>query len=641
MTSLFLTFLLFFTTLCIPGYLLSLILLNGRRFEFFSSLSVVISFGIVFYIPIFLLAYLLKLSWSSFAFIFVVQLVLILFIFIYKKPSFFVSFIECPNRFDVWSILISFIVSLYMFLHGGHFIGDATFHLASVLKLSENDIITPYAPMFKGVNEVTFVYAYNIWYGILAFIVRLKIVTLNNLWDFGPSFFTFYLFSGVYFLSNRLFQNKLAGLLSIISFFLYEWLSFGKTAAFADFKSLPYPDQIARNGLLLVALGLMLENAKLKICGLRYISSIVFIVIGMALTHMYSYAVFFVIGGTFLLGVLLFDSEYNYKKNIFIILITSFLVSLPVLWIRLGLSNYKIMSLSRSLKYVRFLESSYSVWGQGLSFFLLILVIVVLVFFVVKFVAAYFRQQGRVLIFMLSLPLVYFVVRVREVNVFISYLISSTYARRMASVTFEYLIYAACAYYIFVVINNSILNNYFKRIFNKACLFCVLSVLLFASFNLYKFYIKNDVYNRAYVMRETNIYTYINDNIPKWQVFLSHGHPSLELASQVPQYIVGGVGTHVPPVYDTLQRKKHLLELFSFEIPLSDYMRLVDYYDCSYLMLAPNQDTKNIFYHGTIIGGKSARYSSEKANMFIQQNASVFTEIYRDDVYALYKINRD
>ena len=631
--ALFYSIILFVAVLGFPGYLLSLVLLNNRKIEFFSSVSVLVSFGIILFIIPTLTAYLLKLSWFYFVVLLSTEILVVLIWIILKRISFAPKFIMGPDRYDLVAIIVSVVTSIAMLLQGGHFIGDAMFHLASVIKLVENAIIDPSAPMFKDVAEISFNYAYNIWYGVLALIVKAGAVSLRNLWDVGPSIFTFYLFSAVYFFSNRLFKNKMAGALCVLSFFVYEWLKFGELAAFADFRSLPYPDQIARNGLLLVAFGIMIDEANSKRDVVLKSVTITLLLTSIILVHMYSFAAFFIISAVFYVLVLVFYNDVFYKKQGLIVLLTALLANLPLLYIRLGLSNFNIsyaITPTVDIKYLRFFEAR-SLWSNP---YILITLVVAgfAIFYLMKFVIRRFSDYSKSILFLLTCAVIYTLMNIERINAVAGHFISYAYSRRLADYAlYPYLFCSAFVYYLFLIWRN-------KKWVVWIGFGCILIVLFIASFNLYHNSRRKGLYNREYVLRQSNVYAYIENNIPKWQVFASYGYPSLEIVSQVPQYIIGGMNTHLPPVEGNPQRAADLIRLFSFNLPITEYMSILDKYDCDYLLLTLAQKKKA--YSLSLVGGKEW-FSIDKANEFVHRFPAIFYEIYKDDRYVLYKVKRN
>ncbi len=631
--SLFYSVLLFAAVLGIPGYLLSLILLNNKKVDFFSSISILASFGIIPFIIPMLTAYLFKLSWFYFS-IFLLTEILVLFVWIVSKKIYFTpKFIMPPDRYDLVAIVISVITSIAMLLHGGHFIGDAMFHLASIMKLANNAIIDPYAPMFKGTTQITFNYAYNIWYGIIALVAKIGPVSLRKLWDVSPAIFTFYIFSSVYFFTNRLFKDKKAALLSLIVFFVYDWLAYG----FIDFKYLPYPDQIARNGLLLIAFGIMVDEASSKREVLIKSVTTTLLLTSIILIHMYSFAAFFIILTCYYVLVLVFYSNKFYQKQLLTILLTALLANLPFLYIRLWFSNYSISNLivpSASVKYVKFLDSI----SLSNNFYVLFALITVgiAIFFLTKLIVKKNNNYSKLLLFLLACVTTYTLMNTEKINIIVGHFISYTYSKRLADYSlYPYLFCSAFIYFLFLIWCNQRVFVSIKKLVVWVGSGCIFIFLFIAFFYLYQNYTKNNLYNRSYVLRENNVYTYVEKNIPKWQVFASYGYPSLEIASQVPQYIISGMNTHLPPTEDVSLRNTALLRLFSFNLSVMEYINILDRYDCDYLLLA----LKIKPYTVSLLGGKET-FSINHADKFINMLPSVFNEIYKDDTYVLYKIRR-
>jgi hypothetical protein len=138
-------------------------------------------------------------------------------------------------------------------------------------------------------------------------------------------------------------------------------------------------------------------------------------------------------------------------------------------------------------------------------------------------------------------------------------------------------------------------------------------------------------------MSDKNIYDYIIENVPKWSVFCSYGYPALEIVSQTPNYIISGVPTHIPPVSGKKKRYIDMFHILKMEIPLGEYFKLLNNYDCSYLMLKTNEEyhySKKDHVTSPDIG-VSFIVTRKKMEYFPE----IFSNIYEDNTYSLFHIN--
>ncbi len=635
--------------LLFPGFLFMRILFPEYRNNIFQSIAVSFSLGISIYIIPLIISYIFHLQWTLF-YIFLATEILVLVILFYKKRL--KIFNQRSFHFDIYDILIFsaiIVTAIAMFLRGGHFTGDATFHLSSIMKLAENNTIDPYVPLFKDVKVIPYNYAYSLLYGLFAFFHKITGIELKVLWDLSPFIFSIFIWSSLYYLSYRLIQNKEFVLLTFIFFILIALLK-----KWPAFIWLPYPDVIARYILLPVALGNLMVKFDKKNELYKHTLFTGLIIWSITLIHMYSYFEFFFLGFFYFLLIILLDDDLNYRKQLFFILAVSLIMSLPLLILRLKTTTYtfNIQNISELLtysgiKYKRFLKSTISldsVWK--------LIVFITILFFLLFYSHKFFKKIIQknpflndvkyIFLFLFSRYFLILLFMVKIINVFFSKIISTTYARRFVGygIYYFYLVFSLLLYLLIKYFRKS--KNYSKnyRLYNKIGIIIVCLFLVFAYSNLFRKRINKDRHNYRYIMRDNNIYDYIKENVPIWSVFSSYSYPAFEITSQTPNYVISGVLTHTPPhLSGAAGRYTDNLRILNINIPLSSYFKLLKKYNCSYIMIETDRD----YYDSSIDGIRSFKrgFSLISTRIKIEYFPEIFSTIYKDDKYSLFYINLD
>jgi len=625
------------------------ILFTKYYYNIYQSIAVSFSLGISLYIIPFVTSYIFHLQWTLF-YVFLGTEILIVILILYKKRV--KIFNQRAFHFDIYDFLIFsiiIVVAIAMYLRGGHFTGDATFHLSSIMKLAENNTIDPYVPMFKDVKVIDDRYAYTILYGLFAFFYKISGIELKVLWDLSPFIFSIFIWSSLYYLSYRLIQNKEFILLTFIFFILFS--SFMKWPAF---KYAPYPDVIAHYILLPVGLGnLMVKfDKKNEVYKNAFFTGL--ILCSITLIHMYSYFAFFILGFCFFLLIVLLDDDLSYKKQLFFFLTVSLIMTLPVLILRLKTSTYtfniSIQNISALLtnpgiKYKGFLRSTISlnsVWK--------LIIFITGLFFLLFFLNTLYKKiiQKKplfndvkfIILFLFSRYFLILLFMVNIINAFFATIITTTATRRFVSYGkyYFYLLFSLFFYLLIKYFRKTKIYSKNNILYKKIGLIIVSLFLIFAYYDLFRNRITKDRYNYRYVMRDNNIYDYIKENVPIWSVFSSYGYPAFEITSQTPNYVIMGVPTH-SPIAGGGNRYSHNFHILNIDLPLSAYLKLVKKYDCSYILIETNRDyydssSDNI---RTYKRGVSLISTRMKAEYFTE----IFTKIYEDDKYSLFHINLD
>jgi|GEM_PF-5769207 len=318
-----------------PGYLLFKLYFPRREIAIIESPSLFFAAGLSFIILPMLISYLFRCTWMFFIVLWSAEILIVIAMLMYRKISIMKNIFVKPDRYDLMIALMIVVVSVPLFIKGGHFTGDATAHLASIVKLSECRIIDPAVPMFRGIDQVAFNYAFSIHYGLFALVQKVSGIELKVIWNLSPGLFPMFIFSALFFFADNFFEKKVHVFITLVVFFLYEF-----TIGWKDFIFLPYPDQIARNVLLFVAFGSIFhsirgENARFQ--NTLFISSII---VSMMFVHMYSFFAFFFIATVFSLMSPIFVREKEVFRRQLVILCVNALICLPFLLIRLFGSNY-------------------------------------------------------------------------------------------------------------------------------------------------------------------------------------------------------------------------------------------------------------------------------------------------------------
>ncbi len=237
-------------------------------------------------------------------------------------------------------------------------------------------------------------------------------------------------------------------------------------------------------------------------------------------------------------------------------------------------------------------------------------------------------------LFFLLCLLVSFSFKLEPVYHFFSRIISTTYARRFQGYGgYSVILLSLAVYYWFCFIKNSDIDivtlKRLRRVF--AAGFVVLAAA--GAVVLFTYHTSNDRYNHSYIMRDDNVFSYINKNVPSWSVICSYAHPALEITSQTPNYVICVHGTHQPPVrLHWPKRYRDQFSLITIDRPMSEYLNIAGEYSCEYIMIETDKEFSKEF------GLYMSLCNAIKKLTLLPE---VFNEMYRDDKYLLIKINKD
>ncbi len=318
----------------VPGLLLFRVIFPRRKLSIIESLSVFFTLGYSLLVMPSVLSYLLHLSWKVFYIMWLAEIIIIIYVF-YKRNNPLANFFERPDRYDAVIIIFISVISVTMYLHGGHFVADLAAHLSYSMKLANIELIDPYSPMFRDAKEVPFSYAYCISYILFAFLKRLSGIELKFLWDLSPAVLSPFISSAIYFFSYRVFRKKEFVFLSLVFFYLYQF-----SVTWLDIKFIPTPDQFARNIFLYLGLGSFFADMSDKKDLYANAAFLGIIASLTTLTHMYSFFAFFAAGFLFYVTLNVVKNSGINKRQFLKAYAIAFLINFPFLFIKIFSSNY-------------------------------------------------------------------------------------------------------------------------------------------------------------------------------------------------------------------------------------------------------------------------------------------------------------
>ena len=361
------SFLIIFIFFLIPGFSFRTILKRTRSSIKNFTLGLDFTLGYSMLIIPGLLSYFLHLYWNQFFLIWLTIIIIItgVAIFFLIKRRFWRNSRIIKPAIKISPQLVLSILGVYLvvaatitlFFRGGHFIGDHQHHLAYIIKLLYNDVITPYVPMYEGATEIPYNYAYNLNFLFSAIIIKLTNADLNLYWDIAPSLFFIFAFSANYYLFKKLSgKYRAAPFFFAFVFVFYELHNWGPML---DAEYMPIPDQFARTVFLPVFFGLFMEarkNFKLERKWVSYVPCFV-VITAIIFTHVYSYMVIAFVFMAFMILDLIYNEDSKQKANTFILYVSLMFFSLAMFFLRsknttLGAFNSSLYSIIDSYFYL-------------------------------------------------------------------------------------------------------------------------------------------------------------------------------------------------------------------------------------------------------------------------------------------------
>lgn len=357
--------------LCLPGYLFYTLIFPEKKLAILESGALFFTLGMSLFLIPSILAYQLKLSWAIFSILWVFELVIVLSILRIKRIRLLENVFLRMERIDYFLLFLFVLIAAAMYLHGGHFVGDASYHLFRLMKIAKNSNISSISISFH------LTYGFNLFYSIFAFFFKSTGIELRYLWDMSPALFSLIINSAFYFFSLRFFKKKTFIFISFLFFFFYQYnLNWG------DFKFLPYPDQIARNIFLFVSFGILLNIKKNEPAWKKYLLLISCSLWAMCMTHLYSFITFYYIIAIFWFLSILFIRDKQEKKFIFRLGLIISLIGFALISLRLTLTgNFS--------KYFRILQNFIR---ENLTIFLyifILLIILIPIYFIISKISQY------------------------------------------------------------------------------------------------------------------------------------------------------------------------------------------------------------------------------------------------------------
>ena len=693
----------------LPGFLLRK-LLSGNA-EAKPILGLDFSIGYSFLILPALIVYYLRLPWISFSIMFFAIDITIIIIFClrnnifdYFKKYINLNFKHNKKDFYFWLYFILLLsITVILFLKGGHFIGDHQHHLAYIQKLVNNDVITPYAPMYKDVEFIPYAYAYNINYLFISFICRITECNINYLWDVSPALFFLFSFSAFKYLLGKIVteNNNKYILLIIFSVTLVIDQSF-TFSPILDFELMPIPDQFSRNiflPLLLSAFFITLnENNRARLSS-RIIPFL--LIANIMFTHVYSYMVFIITGGFFVLLTIVFQKNGKFKFRVLSLYISVLAFSGILFFFRIINTNFFSQDSAFSSileKYSFFIQGFLIVFLIGWMFFekkfekgflringllngkwyyLLFSLLVIAFYYLVNRYSLYFKASitgpgkyaefintsrlnnnvfiaASIMIFMIfgfinskenkhlsfvykNESIIFFVAIILSiafmycdvVNIVFSKIFSQIYVRRFVYLNqhyFEY-IYALCIY---TIIATFLKNGNKKNLRNIILNIFIFVVIISTGYSLVqKRLITGETYNREYVLRDDNVFSYIREHVEPWSVIASYKLSAMDVVAQTPNYFLASRTVNAPKPDDIKSRYSNEYKIFQFK-NIQKIQEIVQKYEIDYILTEHDNTDKY-----------APDYPLKEFNEKVKQYPDYFIPVYSDEKYILYKINRE
>lgn len=610
--ALFTVFLYFSLFILIPGFLLfSIIFKDKKDFIWVETIPLSFVFGLVFLTIIGLPAYLLHFSYTTFFIVFAGVSIILLLLNIYLWTQKKRNFIFEKNRF---SVLLTLIFALMVFIlvlicfPSVDKSGDRLSHTGKVRRMALNETINPYLSLFKDVpDKIDSAYGYNIWYLSESLIFRAVPVNPNLIWEY-----LILILAPIQMLSFGLLARKLIkdNLFYFTALMIFMTLAGIWTIGY-EWRFSPYPDQIARHMILPVVLGLWFLLIKKDKIDWLILTGIVLSGVSLLLIHLFSVICFLVT----IIGMIIFsflvDKKYQILKKGLLVLASWFILSLPILYLKyltflqivpttFGSANWKTIGVNGSA------IINPDIWKDAWTY--LIAIGAILLLFIWQLITRK-KLSLAVMFCFASAFFAAFLSFVPPVANFVVKIITSTYLSRMITLIPLYLIFALFIYELIKI------HKVLKWI----------GVFLLIIFFSYIIWIQKDVYAKGFrersvrmkspILQIPGLMNYINQNISPSAVIASDGQLGLDMFDMTNNYLVMIKHQQCPAIVDKKERLTDLANILSPGLAEQN-KPLFEKYQVDYIVSSLN-DAKEF--------GKYPQ---------------IFTKVYNNGTYALFKVNR-
>jgi len=551
----FFVVLLFFILIVLgPGFLLFNLLIKDKSdFTWIELLPLSFLFGFVFFSAIGFPAYFFHFSHAVFTVALIgggtILLVWNIILIFLKKRDFLLE----KNRKSVLitliftALTITLILIWFPSINNG---GDRLVHTGIMRRLAIRDPIKPYFDAFKDIpNKIDAGYGYNTWYLIGSQIIRTIPVGSNFIWEYLIIILAPFQLLAFGLLVRKINNSNLFYLIALmIFFFLAVVMNLGW-----ELRLSPYPDQIARNMLTPVTLGLWILLLKREKLSKGILLGIILSAIALILVHMFS-IIYFIIA---IIGMMAFwflaDKKRQILKKGILILAGWIIIAAPILYLiylnflQIVPSNFGSAS-NKILIIGKYFIVNPALWN---SFWIIVPLIVLILLCVWEIITRKKLSLGVLFCFALA----FFATAlcfIPPVSTFAGRIITITFLARMASIIPTYIIVALLIYEI-------IKNKKIWRIIALSLMSLLLIYFAWTKIPDFKDEIR-DKKDRIDLLenKAEPIYNFINDNIPSSAVIVANEDLSYRLLAFTDNYLFMIPYGHCPAILD---KKIRLAEL--------------------------------------------------------------------------------
>lgn len=550
MQNFFAVLFVFIVLIILPGFLLfNLIFKDKKSFNLLELIPLFFAFGLVFLMILGLPAYFLHFSYLVFFILWVIIVAMLLFLNIYSFITKRRDFILEPINYSFWITLVFVILSLLIVsaFFNVTIIGDRIFHEGVIRRLADSINITPYFNLFKDVpDKIDAGYGYNIWHFAGAIITRVSNLGVNVVWEYLILILTPIQVIAFGFFARKLFKNHLYYFVAMSLFFVFVGINtFGW-----EWRLSPYPDQVARNMVIPVLMGLWVLFLKKEEISKHLLVGIVSLGVVLTVLHLFSVIYFVIAVGGVTIFSFVTEKKYQVLKKGLLTLSIWLVAAAPILYLEylnfvaVVPSNIAAGG-SKTVAVGGYVTANPSAWQGD---WMIVLASLLILHLAIR----QFKKTKKIsLPVLLCFALTFFaafISFVPPVSNFFVKIITSTFLARLVSVVPVVLIFAIT---ILEVINEK------KNRRQLASVSVILIILIASLFKIGDF--RSEMSKKGddqdnLLSKNTLIFDYINQNIDPNAVIAADLNLSYALYATTNNYLVMVMPSHSPAIVDKRQR---------------------------------------------------------------------------------------
>lgn len=585
-----------------PGFFIfNLLVKDKTELDILEAIPISFAFGIFLFVLIGIPAYVFHCPWPLFIFLLVVAFILLLWLnwHLLNKQKRILNFAKITPAFWIALAVSLFSVIIVVLMNKSMVYGDQIYHIGVARRLASGDFITPFFNLFKDIpGKVDAAYGYNVWHLSLASFMRTLPVEPNIIWKYLISIIAPVEVLAFYFLSKRFSQSSIFVSIAMVIFLITE----GILTIGWEWRLAPYPDQVGRNLIVLVALGLWLMFLKKEKIDKGLLLGIIFLGVTLISIHMFSVIYFLIAVVGMMVFSFLAEKKYQiFKKGLYVLggwlvlgaplLFLKFLAYKDIVPTHAGTNT----TTKKLIMMGDYFIVNPSIWNSPWT----IAAIIALVILVFSFL---FKNKKLPLAVLFSLVLIVFAAIfsfIPPVATFVGKIITSTYLARLASIIPVVLLISFFIYKAFSLLK--IQKKYLAIIIGILSL-----VAIFYTFQKANFFkeIGASLAKQEYFLYNNQLFDFINTSIPKDAVIatsvknnpdkvygLVHSN-AYDLFAATSDHLVMISPSHCPAIVEKQQRVDDIFNILDPEINSSITKQLLTKYQVDYILAENNEISK-------------------------------------------------